>query len=182
MSEASTLGRELLEAPGAGQALFAFLEAAADRQQRSRALFEAVEETFLVNAEIRAAHADVVDVLGAAAGRAQATGEVRADIGAFDVLMMLKGICETAAAFQRMDPQISERQLDLMRAALSPPATPKSCAAAAPPSKISSAPSHPSISRRARAAAARPADFKPRYRAGQTIGSNSPRRRRRSAA
>jgi AcrR family transcriptional regulator len=43
MSEASALGRELLAAPGAGQALFTFLEAAADRQQRSRALFEAVE-------------------------------------------------------------------------------------------------------------------------------------------
>src|SRR6478672_13523501 len=35
MSEAATLGRELLAAPGAGQALFTFLEAAADRQQRS---------------------------------------------------------------------------------------------------------------------------------------------------
>jgi len=39
--------------------------------------------------------------------------------------MLLKGICETAAAFQQMDPQISERQLDLIRAALSPPATPQ---------------------------------------------------------
>jgi AcrR family transcriptional regulator len=125
MSEASALGRELLAAPGAGQALFTFLEAAADRQQRSRALFEAVEETFLVNPEIRAAHADVIDVLGRLLVRAQEAGEVRADVGAFDVLMLLKGICETAAAFQQMDPQISERQLDLIRAALSPPATPQ---------------------------------------------------------
>jgi hypothetical protein len=50
---------------------------------------------------------------------------VRTDVGAFDVLMLLKGICETAAAFQQLDPQISERQLDLIRAALSPPATPQ---------------------------------------------------------
>lgn len=125
MAQAAALGRELLEAPDTGQALFTFLEVAAARQQRSRALFEAVEETFLVNPEIRAAHADVVDVLGRLLARAQAAGEVRADVGAFDVLMLLKGICEAAAAFQQMDPQISERQLDLIRAALSPPATPQ---------------------------------------------------------
>jgi AcrR family transcriptional regulator len=125
MKEASALGRGLLDAPGAGEALFAFLDAAAARQQRSRALFEAVEETFLVNPEIRAAHADVVDVLGQLLARAQEAGEVRADVGAFDVLMLLKGTCETAAAFQQLDPQISERQLDLVRAALSPPATPQ---------------------------------------------------------
>jgi AcrR family transcriptional regulator len=125
MSEAAALGRGLLESPGGGQALFTFLEAAADRQQRSRALFEAVEETFLVNPEIRAAHADIVDVLGQLLARAQAAGEVRPDVAAFDVLMLLKGICETAAAFQQLDPQISERQLDLVRAALSPTAAPQ---------------------------------------------------------
>jgi AcrR family transcriptional regulator len=125
MHEASALGRALLEAPDAAQALFTFLDAAAARQQRSRALFEAVEETFLVNPEIRAAHADVVDVLGQLLSRAQDAGEVRTDVAAFDVLMLLKGICETAAAFQQLDPRISERQLDLVRAALSPPATPQ---------------------------------------------------------
>jgi AcrR family transcriptional regulator len=125
MSQASALGRQLLESPGAGDALFKFLDAASARQQRSRALFEAVEETFLVNPEIRAAHADVVDVLGQLLSRAQDAGEVRTDVAAFDVLMLLKGICETAAAFQQLDPQISERQLDLVRAALSPPAIPQ---------------------------------------------------------
>ena len=125
MNEATSLGRELLDAPDAGEALFQFLDAAADRQQRSRALFEAVEETFLVNPEIRAAHADVIDVLGRLLARAQEAGVVRPDVAAFDVLMLLKGICETAAAFQQLDPQIAERQLDLVRAALTPPATPQ---------------------------------------------------------
>ena len=55
--------------------------------------------------------------------RAQAAGEVRADVSAMDVLMLLKGVCEAAAAFQHLDPQIVERQLDLVRAALSPPTT-----------------------------------------------------------
>ena len=57
--------------------------------------------------------------------RAQEAGAVRPDVGALDVLMLLKGVCETAAQFQDLDPQISERHLDLVRAALSPPATPQ---------------------------------------------------------
>src|SRR5438477_8046706 len=53
MNDAAAAGRERLESADAGEALFQFLEVAAARQQRSRALFEAVEETFLVNPEIR---------------------------------------------------------------------------------------------------------------------------------
>lgn len=125
MADAAALGRELLDAPDPGAALFAFLEEIVARQQRSRGLFEAVQETFLANPEIRAAHAKIVDVLGELLARAQDAGAVRPDIQAFDVLMLVKGICETAAAFQQLDPQISERHLDLVRAALSPPATPQ---------------------------------------------------------
>jgi AcrR family transcriptional regulator len=121
MSEAAAWGRQQLADGGdAGAALFAFLEEAVRRQQRSRALFEAVQETFLANAEIRAAHTDVVDVLGQLLARAQAAGAVRGDIAALDVLLMLKGACEAAAAFARIDPEIAGRQLDLIRAALSP--------------------------------------------------------------
>jgi AcrR family transcriptional regulator len=120
MTEAAHYGRELLGEGDPGEALFAFLEEAVNRQQRSRALFEAVHDTFLANAEIRAAHAEVVDVLGELLGRAQAAGTVRPDVTAIDVLLMLKGVCEAAAAFARIDPGIADRQLDLVRAAISP--------------------------------------------------------------
>jgi AcrR family transcriptional regulator len=122
MSDAAARGRELLDAQDPGAALFEFLDHVAGRQRRDRALFEAVQEAFLANAEIRAAHAEVVEVLGALLSRAQEAGAVRPEVGPVDVLLLLKGVCETAAAFQALDPQISERQLDLIHAALLPPA------------------------------------------------------------
>ncbi|HEY1511226.1 MAG TPA: helix-turn-helix domain-containing protein [Solirubrobacteraceae bacterium] len=120
MTEAAAWGRDLLGEDDAGAALFGFLEEAVRRQQRSRALFEAVQDSFLANSEIRAAHAEVVDVLGKLLSRAQAADAVRGDITAIDVLLLLKGACEAAAAFQRIDPEIAGRQLDLIRAAINP--------------------------------------------------------------
>ncbi len=123
MSDAAARGGELLESPEPGEALFEFLDEMAGRQQQARALFEAVQETFLANREIRAAHSEIVEVLDALLGRAQEVGAVRRDVKALDLLLLLKGVCETAAAFQQIDPQISERHLDLVRAALAPPAS-----------------------------------------------------------
>src|SRR5262249_24004470 len=113
--------RELLEADDPTVALYDFLEDTVGRQQADRALFEAVEETFLANPGIRAAHAEVIEVLDALLQRAQRAGTVRADVGAVDVLMLLKGVCQAATAFSHIDPRIAARQLDLVRAALTPP-------------------------------------------------------------
>ncbi len=119
MGEAVDIGRTLLGSPEPGEALFEFLAEIAGRQQLDRALFEAVADAWLANDEIRAAHAEVVGVLGELLERAQADGVVREDIGAMDVLMLLKGVCETATAFAHIDPQVVPRHLDLVRAAIS---------------------------------------------------------------
>ena len=119
MGEAVDIGRTLLGSPEPGEALFEFLAEIAGRQQLDRALFEAVADAWLANDEIRAAHAEVVGVLGELLERAQAAGVVREDIGAMDVLMLLKGVCETATAFAHIDPQVVPRHLDLVRAAIS---------------------------------------------------------------
>jgi AcrR family transcriptional regulator len=125
MSQAAAWGRELLDKPDAGAALLLFLDEIAVRQQRDRALFEAVQDAFLANPEIRAGHHEIVEVVDALLTRAQRAGAVRPDVKALDVLMLVKGVCETAAQFQQLDPQIAERHLDLVRAALMPPATPR---------------------------------------------------------
>jgi AcrR family transcriptional regulator len=122
MNDAVARGRELLDADDPGAALFEYLEDMVGRQQTDRALFEAVEDTFLANPDIRAAHADVIGVLDTLIERAQRAGTVRADVGAVDVLMLLKGVCQAATAFSHIDPGIAARQLDLVRAALSPDA------------------------------------------------------------
>ncbi len=112
-------GRALLDADDAGEALFGLLDESVGLQQTDRALFDALDDNWLTNDEIRAAHAEMMSVLDALLQRAQAEGAVRADVGAVDVLMMVKGVCEAARSFQHIDPAIGARQLDLVRAALS---------------------------------------------------------------
>ena len=119
MGEATQYGRKLLDAPDAGEALFSFLEEVAGRQQLDRCLFEAVADAFLANQDIRAAHAEIVGGLEELLTRAKDAGAVRSDVGAMDVLMLLKGVCEAAVAFAGSDTAVVPRQLDLVRAAIS---------------------------------------------------------------
>jgi AcrR family transcriptional regulator len=119
MTEVAARGRTLLEQPDAGAALFEFLDDIAGRQRADRALFEAIADTFLTNPDIRAAHAEVLGVLDELLSGAKRAGEVREDIGAGDVLLLLKGVCEVAGAYAHLDPGIVVRQLDFVRCALS---------------------------------------------------------------
>lgn len=118
MSDATIRGRELVESGDPATSLFAFLDEVVARQQRDRALFDAVADTLHTNPDIRAAQAELVGVLDALLVRAQQTGAVRGDVGAVDVLMLVKGVCQAAATFEHVDPGIAQRQLDLVRAAL----------------------------------------------------------------
>lgn len=122
MNEAAQRGRELLDAEDAGETLFGFLEEMVGLQQLNRALFEAVADEFLANDQIRTAYDEFLQALDQLLRRAQDAGAVRADVGALDVLMLSKGVCQAAMSFQQVDPEIAERQLDLVRSALAPPA------------------------------------------------------------
>ena len=119
MKEATDYGRTLLDAPDAGEALFGFLEEIVGRQQVDRCLFDAVADTFLANEDIRAAHADIVRGLDDLLTRAKEAGAVRSDVGAMDVLVLVKGVCEAASALAATEPAIVGRQLDLVPAAIS---------------------------------------------------------------
>jgi AcrR family transcriptional regulator len=120
IDQATEYARTLLDAPDAAEAFFGFLEEIVGRQQLDRGLFESVADTFLANAEIRAAHAEVVLGLEDLLSRAKKAGAVRSDVGAMDVLMLVKGVCEAATALSATDPEVVGRQLDLVRAAISP--------------------------------------------------------------
>lgn len=119
MSDACESARSLLDTPDAGEALFGFLEEMVGRQQLDRCLFDAVADTFLANQEIRAAHAEIVGSIDELLARAKEAGAVRSDVGAMDVLMLLKGVFEAASAFADSEPGMVARQLDLVRAAIS---------------------------------------------------------------
>jgi AcrR family transcriptional regulator len=119
MKEANVYARTLLDAPDPGDALFGFLEEIVGRQQLDRSLFESVADAFLANEEIRAAHAEIVGGLEELLTRAKNAGAVRSDVGAMDVLILVKGVCEAASALSTSEPGIVGRQLDLVRAAIS---------------------------------------------------------------
>jgi AcrR family transcriptional regulator len=100
-------------------ALFDLIESAAQRSQSDRALFDALSDTWLANPEIRAAHAEMLKVIEQLVERAQATGGLRPDVSAVDIVMLVKGVCESASHFQHLGDEIIGRQLDLVCAALS---------------------------------------------------------------
>ncbi len=118
MHEAAERGRAHHEDPDPTEAVFAYLEETLGSRQLDRALHDAVGDTFLVNPEIRAALAEVVFALDVLVRRAQEHGTLRRDVGALDVLMMMKGVCEATGMLRQIDPDIPDRQLDLVRAAL----------------------------------------------------------------
>lgn len=121
MTESISRGRAALEAPDPGQALFDLIEQSVGRLQGDRALFDALDDTWLANEEIGRIHAELLGVLDALVLRAQEAGAVRADISAVDLIMMIKGVCEAVTSYQHVNPDVALRQLDLIRAAISAP-------------------------------------------------------------
>jgi AcrR family transcriptional regulator len=119
MYEAASRGEQLVAADDPGEALFEFLAEMVGRQQLDRALFEALDETWLCKEVIRPAHAAVFDVIERLLRRAQDAGAVRSDVGAMDLMMMFKGACTAATAYAQVEPAIIERHLDLIRAGVS---------------------------------------------------------------
>jgi AcrR family transcriptional regulator len=120
LNEASARGAELLAAEDPGDTLFRFVQEAFGIQQRDRALFESVADEFLANEQIREAYERFVHTFDQLLQRAQDAGAVRRDVGTMDVLMLTKGVCQAALSFQQLDPEIADRQFDLVRAALAP--------------------------------------------------------------
>jgi AcrR family transcriptional regulator len=118
MHESVDRSRAALQEPDAAEALFGIIDSTLERQQTDRAIYEALADTWMVNPDIHAAHREMVDVLAQLLERAQAAGAVREDVSAVDVFLMVKGVCESARAFQHVDPEVGQRQLDLVRAAI----------------------------------------------------------------
>jgi AcrR family transcriptional regulator len=119
MQEMVATGRGLLDAEDPGEALFRLIDLSVGCAESDRALFDAVDDAWLANPEIRAAHGEMLSVLDALVVRAQQAGAVRDDVGAVDVLMLLKGVGEASRSFRHLDADIALRQLDLLRSAIS---------------------------------------------------------------
>jgi AcrR family transcriptional regulator len=121
MTDSIGRGRAALDAADPGQGLFELIDQSVGRAATDRALFDAIGDEWLTNDEIRGAHTELMEVLDALVTRAQASGALRGDIGAVDVLMMIKGVCEAMRSFQHIDPDVGMRQLDLLWSAIAAP-------------------------------------------------------------
>ncbi len=134
IQESVDRARKALESPDAADALFELIDTTLERQQTDKALFEALDDAWMANPEIRGAHHEMVAAIDALLARAQAAGAVRSDISGVDVVLLVKGVCEAARSFQHIDPAIGMRQLDLVRAAITAPGAPTRPLRGTPPS------------------------------------------------
>ncbi len=120
--EAVSTGRALLESgEPRGELVATSIAPIAEGQQLDRALFEGLAaEEWLGNPEIEAAHREMIEVIDALIAADHAAGTVRGDIGAFDVLMLIKGACKVAVEVGGEEGRRAlTRQLTLIRSALS---------------------------------------------------------------
>jgi AcrR family transcriptional regulator len=121
MEQSLIQGRALVHADDPGEALFTLLDQAMTRSETDRALFEALDDEWLCRAEIGAVHAELLSLLEVLVHRAQDAGAVRADVGAVDVIILVKGVCEASRSLRHLDPDFGLRQRDLVRAAICAP-------------------------------------------------------------
>ncbi len=122
IDEASATGRAMLASgEPRGKLLESLMTPLAEGQQLDRALFEGVAtEEFLSHKGIRASHREMIEVLDGLIAADHAAGTVRGDIGAFDVLMLIKGACKVAVDLSGEEGQRAlARQLTLIRSAIS---------------------------------------------------------------
>jgi AcrR family transcriptional regulator len=120
--EGVTVGRELLASGDPAEGVFAFIAELVGRRQVDRALFEAVADEFLARAEIRAAVAQILTVLDELLDAGKLAGTVRPEIGALDVMMLVKGVCAVVSSLGEQGSETVERHVDLVCAAISTPA------------------------------------------------------------
>jgi AcrR family transcriptional regulator len=119
--DAVAIGRELLATGDPAEGAFVFIGEIVGRQQVERSLLEAVGNEFLARPEIHAAVAEVLEVLDGLLDAGKRAGSVRQDVGALDVMMMVKGVCAAVPALGVVQPETVERLVDLVCAALSTP-------------------------------------------------------------
>jgi AcrR family transcriptional regulator len=124
MGDAVAHAKTLLDSADPGEAIFSVIEEMAERNRLDRALFEALDEEWMGNAAIRQCHTAFLETIATLLQRAQEAGTVRLDVGPVDVLLMFKGICEVGRSFPVGGPELSERHVDLVRAALRPSTVP----------------------------------------------------------
>jgi AcrR family transcriptional regulator len=124
IDDAIAAGRALLADGDPGESLFGFIGEIVGRHQIDRPLFEACADEFLVRPEMRAGYTQMLEVLDSLLDAGKQAGTVRPEIGALDVMMMVKGVCAALSSLGDPGGELPQRYVDLVCAAISTPAHP----------------------------------------------------------
>ncbi|HET9073392.1 MAG TPA: helix-turn-helix domain-containing protein [Solirubrobacteraceae bacterium] len=122
MRESIANGRTMLErGEPRGRLLETLIAPLAEGQQMDRALFEAVGvEEFISSPDVQAVHRELLETVDALLAADHAAGTVRGDIGAYDVLMLIKGACKVTMDLGGDEGRRAlARQITLIRSAIS---------------------------------------------------------------
>jgi hypothetical protein len=100
--------------------VFTFIDDLVGRQQANRALFEAISDEFYAYPEMVCVYDALLEVLNQLLERGKRAGSVRREVGATDVLTLVKGVCMSQFALDG-SPDVVLRHIELIRAAITTP-------------------------------------------------------------
>jgi AcrR family transcriptional regulator len=140
MEEAVDDWRQLLDThDDDAELVFTVIDDIVARQQANRALLEAVSDEFFAYPEMHAVHDALLEVVDQLLERGKHAGSVRAEVGATDVLALIKGVCMNPFALDG-GPDVVLRHIDLIRAAITTPAFSRPLRGSSPPASPHTAP------------------------------------------
>jgi AcrR family transcriptional regulator len=108
--------------PDPAEALRRFLSAGIQLVAENRGVCEAVYGPLGAGPELPAVYGRITEIMRGLATRAQEAGSLRADVTAEDLVLLQRGVAQTAAPLRDSDPQLWRRYLDLLWDGLRPAA------------------------------------------------------------
>jgi AcrR family transcriptional regulator len=118
--EMTALATDLLASADEPDPLQAFMERALEAHSRDRTLFEAVGCGAMLRPEMVAAKQEMEQAVGALVKAGRRSGQVRDDVVATDVLVLLHGVLVALEDFNDVAPRLYRRYAVLVRDALRP--------------------------------------------------------------
>jgi AcrR family transcriptional regulator len=115
-------GDALSDEPDPAQALHRFVSAGVQLVAENRGVCEAVYGSLGAGPELPAVYDRIVEIMRELVVRAQAVGSLRDDVTAEDLVLLQRGVAQTAAPLRAADPELWRRYLDLLWDGLRPAA------------------------------------------------------------
>lgn len=117
VSKARTLvdaAQEELDSPRAWEGLTRFMARAVELNMRDRSLFEAVAERLMHDPRFLELHGELTALIGELVGRAKAEGDLRKDVCAQDIPILVCGVAQAGTTVGVAGPDLWRRYLQVV--------------------------------------------------------------------